>query len=68
MLKAGQHRCFCTAFGMSVPSIMSAELGSSGEIHTDEHGVPFRIDDIPQSLVVLLELYYFGDASVSLPN
>ena len=53
---------------MSVPSIMSAELGSSGEIHTDEHGVPFRIDDIPQSLVVLLELYYFGDASVSLPN
>lgn len=52
MLKAGQYGCFCAEFGMPVPPIMSAELISSGEIPTDEHGVSFRIDDIPQTLVV----------------
>ena len=52
MLKAGQHGCFRTEFGMPIRSIMSAELVSSSDFPRDEHGVSFRIDDIPQSLVI----------------
>ena len=61
VLEAGQHECFYTEFALPSWSVMSAILVSSGEIPTDELGVPFRIDGIPPIFSDLLESYHLED-------